>query len=156
MGGAIGSGHYTATCLVGDRFFHFNDTSVGAVSDHVSPVGATAYVILLVRRTIEGDFSKGHHCPVVHRQTVSMPHLWPQKFRTGSLEEALKRLRSGTSLSDEIKNPESSYTLSLPDVDLDKLASMRTEAGATLGVDAKKQAEGGCYYWFMRILCGVM
>eukprot|EP00929_Paragymnodinium_shiwhaense_P107024 TRINITY_DN72990_c0_g1_i1.p1 TRINITY_DN72990_c0_g1~~TRINITY_DN72990_c0_g1_i1.p1 ORF type:complete len:602 (-),score=107.94 TRINITY_DN72990_c0_g1_i1:168-1973(-) len=92
--GAYGSGHYTATCRVGDSpdaWCYFDD-------DRVSPAGGSsrevvsqqAYVIFLVRQTDGsgacdgGGGSSGNPSSpsrfAIRRQTVTMPELWPHQI----------------------------------------------------------------------------
>ena len=42
---------------------------------------------------------EGHHCPMIRRQTVTIPELWPQRLSvsgSGSLERVLQLLEVGT------------------------------------------------------------
>lgn len=51
--GAYGMGHYTATCRVGEKWFKFNDERVSRLPADQKVVGDNAYVLFLVRRSIE-------------------------------------------------------------------------------------------------------
>ena len=46
-------GHYTATCRVGEKWFKFNDERVSRLPPDQKVVGDNAYVLFLVRRSIE-------------------------------------------------------------------------------------------------------
>eukprot|EP00435_Cladocopium_sp_Y103_P065301 s85_g27.t1 len=76
--GAYSMGHYTATCRVGDKWYRFNDDRVSRQPPDEPVVGESAYILFLVRRSLEdGSYSAGHNSPLLKQQTMTMPELWP-------------------------------------------------------------------------------
>ncbi|CAK9117900.1 unnamed protein product [Durusdinium trenchii] len=83
--GAYGMGHYTATCRVGDQWYKFNDERVSRQPPDEPVVGNSAYVLFLVRRSLEdGYYSAGHNSPLLKQQTMNMPELWPHQLSQDS------------------------------------------------------------------------
>lgn len=81
--GAFGSGHYTATCRVGNAasgtYHYFDDERVRPLAAGEDVVGPEAYVIFLVRckaPTAETN-AVPHKAGVLKRQTIALPELWP-------------------------------------------------------------------------------
>mmetsp|Transcript_51877 Transcript_51877/g.151010 ORF Transcript_51877/g.151010 Transcript_51877/m.151010 type:complete len:522 (-) Transcript_51877:10-1575(-) len=78
--GKFETGHYTATCYFSGRFFEFDDTDVKRLHRGSQIVGPHAYVLFLVRRSAgNGLFDGGHRTPLLRRQSVTLPELWPQR-----------------------------------------------------------------------------
>lgn len=93
--GRFGSGHYTAVCCVGERFFEFDDAEVRALAPHAEVVGPHAYVLFLVRRSeVDGCFHAGHRAPLLRRQSVASPELWPQRASMADQQQMLETLSS--------------------------------------------------------------
>eukprot|EP00929_Paragymnodinium_shiwhaense_P074816 TRINITY_DN38284_c0_g1_i1.p1 TRINITY_DN38284_c0_g1~~TRINITY_DN38284_c0_g1_i1.p1 ORF type:complete len:732 (-),score=108.62 TRINITY_DN38284_c0_g1_i1:41-2236(-) len=97
--GVYGSGHYTATCRVGNDWYHFDDDHVRPVEDGEEAVGPHAYVVFLVRKSTEGGcYTEGHHAPLLKRQTLKAPILWPHRLSNMNLySKLLGRRREGSS-----------------------------------------------------------
>jgi ubiquitin carboxyl-terminal hydrolase 8 len=78
--GGLGGGHYTAHALnrFDDTWYEFNDSSYRAVDDSVhGRLSKSAYVLFYNRS--EGDISMplNERSPMIRRQSVSRPDLWP-------------------------------------------------------------------------------
>ena len=78
--GGLGGGHYTAHALnrFDDTWYEFNDSSYRAVDDSVHRrLTKSAYVLFYNRS--EGDTSMplNERSPMIRRQSVSRPDLWP-------------------------------------------------------------------------------
>mmetsp|Transcript_41607 Transcript_41607/g.114695 ORF Transcript_41607/g.114695 Transcript_41607/m.114695 type:complete len:684 (-) Transcript_41607:123-2174(-) len=93
--GVYGSGHYTATCRVGERWYHFDDEIVSALGEGEEAVGQHAYVVFLVRHSTEGGcYTAGHHAPLLKRQTLKLPRLWPHRLSDKTFAHVLRRRAS--------------------------------------------------------------
>ena len=75
--GSLGSGHYTAYCLnrFDDRWWEFNDQSVHAISTGTMKKNCSSgYVLFYNRSTDEASVGR---VPLIRRQSVNRPDLWP-------------------------------------------------------------------------------
>lgn len=117
--GPFGHGHYTATCSVGGRWYHFDDGTVQPLGYNDEAVSHEAYVIFLARR--EGG---GRGATVLHRQSLRRPDLWPHNLSSNKLDFFTKRKwwqraglgnRNGAH-QDEIEDESETghYTLKMP------------------------------------------
>ncbi|CAJ1430787.1 unnamed protein product [Effrenium voratum] len=126
--GAVGMGHYTATCRVGEKWFKFNDEKVSRLSPDEQVVGQNAYVLFLVRRSNEdGYYSAGHCSPLLKQQTMNMPELWPhaptQDF--SSLMKLRKDAPEGAIINDKPQ-----YVMRLPTLDYYGPEDLKSDNGS--------------------------
>jgi len=93
--GGFGSGHYTSLARNrhDDRWYEFDDSHVSPVPDPAAIPGTPRAYVLFYNRVVIEEGSGGAHNhgvgaaahPLVRRQSVSMPHLWPH-YNPGSTD----------------------------------------------------------------------
>lgn len=106
--GGLGSGHYTAHALnrFDDEWYEFNDCSYRMLSD-LSEIQRSSSAYLLFYNRSEGDVkeSSERRPPLIRRQSVSRPDLWPhaqvidadfREFRRSSRRDANISFASST------------------------------------------------------------
>merc|ERR1719198_2918896 len=80
--GSCDSGHYTATCRIGDAYrgtwWFFDDHRVSQLAPYSEVVGRDAYVIFLQRHNDSGSMHyAGTSGSDPLRQSLTSPELWP-------------------------------------------------------------------------------
>lgn len=78
--GGLGGGHYTAHALnrFDDTWYEFNDSSYRAVEDSIhTKLSTTAYVLFYNRSEGDTNMPLNERAPMIRRQSVSRPELWP-------------------------------------------------------------------------------
>lgn len=121
--GKFGSGHYTATCRVGEQWLHFDDEHVRPFNGLV--VNPQAYVIFLSKKSQFDSFRGVHHAPLLKRQTVSNPQNWPHQLDMTAMK-SLARPRSTCSGKSADSSPNSgAYRFVLPTASLMKSSARR-------------------------------
>ncbi|CAJ1958982.1 unnamed protein product [Cylindrotheca closterium] len=78
--GGLGGGHYTALALnrFDDQWYEFNDSSYRSVDASVHrDHHKTAYVLFYNRSEGDSNMPLNDRAPVIRRQSVSRPDLWP-------------------------------------------------------------------------------
>jgi len=78
--GGLGSGHYTAHALnrFDDVWYEFNDSSYRAVQESIHRrLSKSAYVLFYNRSEGDASMPLNERSPLIRRQSVSRPDLWP-------------------------------------------------------------------------------
>jgi hypothetical protein len=78
--GGLGSGHYTAHALnrFDDNWYEFNDSSYRSVSESIHrQLSKSAYVLFYNRSEGDQSMPLNERSPLIRRQSVSRPELWP-------------------------------------------------------------------------------
>lgn len=79
--GGLGGGHYTAYALnrFDDQWYEFNDSRYQVIQDPERRFGTSASPYVLFFNRSEGfeDDTSGRSIPLIRRQSVSRPELWP-------------------------------------------------------------------------------
>ena len=78
--GGLGSGHYTAHALnrFDDTWYEFNDSSYRSVSESIHKrLSKSAYVLFYNRSEGDQSMPLNERSPLIRRQSVSRPELWP-------------------------------------------------------------------------------
>jgi len=79
--GGLGSGHYTAygKNRFDDSWYEFNDSSCRRISERTLRSNSSSAYLLFYNRAV-GEMQRGHlagRVPLIRRQSVSRPDLWP-------------------------------------------------------------------------------
>ncbi|CAK9117856.1 unnamed protein product [Durusdinium trenchii] len=128
--GAYGMGHYTATCRVGDQWYKFNDERVSRQPPDEPVVGNSAYVLFLVRRSLEdGYYSAGHNSPLLKQQTMNMPELWPHQLSQDF--SSLMKLRRDEPAEGAISNEKPLYVMKLPTLPYNGHDELKSDNGSS-------------------------
>lgn len=78
--GGLGGGHYTAHALnrFDDTWYEFNDSSYRSVSESIHKrLSKSAYVLFYNRSEGDASMPLNERSPLIRRQSVSRPDLWP-------------------------------------------------------------------------------
>jgi ubiquitin carboxyl-terminal hydrolase 8 len=78
--GSLGGGHYTAHALnrFDDTWYEFNDSSYRSVEEAVHKrLSKSAYVLFYNRSEGDASMPLNERSPLIRRQSVSRPDLWP-------------------------------------------------------------------------------
>ena len=78
--GGLGGGHYTAHALnrFDDTWYEFNDSSYRSVSESIHKrLSKSAYVLFYNRSEGDQSMPLNERSPLIRRQSVSRPELWP-------------------------------------------------------------------------------
>lgn len=83
--GSLGSGHYTAygKNRFDDNWYEFNDSSCRRISERALRSNSSSSYLLFYNRSVDGDifnmqsFDLPVKAPLIRRQSVSRPDLWP-------------------------------------------------------------------------------
>lgn len=133
--GAYSMGHYTATCRVGDKWYRFNDDRVSRQPPDEPVVGESAYILFLVRRSLEdGYYSAGHNSPLLKQQTMTMPELWPHHYGPNQVSQdfsSLMKLRKGEPSESSISNEKPLYVMKLPTLPYNGHDDVKSDNGSS-------------------------
>jgi ubiquitin carboxyl-terminal hydrolase 8 len=78
--GGLGGGHYTAHALnrFDDTWYEFNDSSYRSVDESIhKSLSKSAYVLFYNRSEGDASMPLNERSPMIRRQSVSRPDLWP-------------------------------------------------------------------------------
>lgn len=159
--GRASDGHYTASCLVGDQWFRFDDDAVRHTGKEV--LSPDSYVIFLVRQSERGVHDHGHHTPWLRQQSISHPEAWGIYSRAvrecsdlrNELEKAIEASSSSTfrrHLSPRVE--EGGYVMALPDVDVSEAAGPEV-ADPPESASHAHPNDMSCLRVILKLLCGV-
>jgi len=157
--GRASDGHYTASCLVGDQWFKFDDHAVRPFYAH-EVVTHESYVIFLVRQTTRGVHSHGHHTPWLRQQSVSHPEAWPHPPQLAKhctvLRNELEKAIEVSSTSSWHRNTsprveEGGYVMALPDVDTSEALGAEVAESAS----STHPHDGSCLKVILKLICGI-
>lgn len=160
--GSASNGHYTASCLVGEQWFRFDDDAVRAL--HTSQVVThESYVIFLVRQTSRGVHGHGHNTPWLRQQSVSKPEAWPHDSRLVNqcsvlrteVEKAISTSSSSWQRNTSPRLDDNGYVMALPDVDVTETPPAEA-AGAEVGESASstRPHDDSCLKVILKLICG--
>lgn len=77
--GGLGSGHYTAHAKnrFDDNWYEFNDSSCRRITERTLRNNSSSSYLLFYNRSTDTDGSETARIPLIRRQSVSRPDLWP-------------------------------------------------------------------------------
>jgi len=128
--GAYSMGHYTATCRVGEKWYRYNDERVSRQPPDEPVVGESAYILFLVRRSLEdGYYSGGHNSPLLKQQTMNMPELWPHQLSQDF--SSLMKLRKEELAEGAISNEKPLYVMKLPTLPFHSRDDSKSDNGSS-------------------------
>lgn len=117
--GGLGGGHYTALALnrFDDQWYEFNDSSYRSVDESMhKDHHTTAYVLFYNRSEGDSNMPLNDRAPVIRRQSVSRPDLWPhtQVDDPSQIRDFRRSRASSTPQSPAPISPRKSTQLGIP------------------------------------------